>query len=63
MSQAGRQDFTDKVSAAVKPDSQKGIFEKAKDTIVGTADNAAGKAQPEEDKTAAQKVGDTVFGK
>ncbi len=34
----------------MKPDSEKTTFEKVKDTVVGKADNAAAKSQPESEK-------------
>lgn len=62
MSDLGRQSIGDKVSAAVKPDSEKSTPEHVKDTIVGKADDAAGKATRDEDKTLLQKASDAVFG-
>lgn len=62
MSDAGRKDFSDKVASAVKPDSQKGTFEKAGDKVTDTFDNAVGDATPEGDKTVFQKASDAIFG-
>ncbi|GAC96786.1 hypothetical protein PHSY_004370 [Pseudozyma hubeiensis SY62] len=58
MSDAGRQDFTDKASSALKPDSQKGLGEKAKDNL----DKAAATVQPDSTKSDSQKLGDKVSG-
>ncbi|KAI9635511.1 heat shock protein 9/12 [Dioszegia hungarica] len=62
MSSAGRQDFTDKVGAAVKPDSQKSYVEQATDFVKGKLDAAASVAQPEHEKSTTQKIGDAVTG-
>ncbi|PWZ02823.1 hypothetical protein BCV70DRAFT_214337 [Testicularia cyperi] len=58
MSDAGRQDFTDKASSALKPDSQKGVGEKAKENL----DKAAATLQPDSTKSDSQKLGDKVSG-
>ncbi|CAE6419449.1 unnamed protein product [Rhizoctonia solani] len=62
MSEAGRQSFTDKAGAALKPDSQKTTTEQAGDTIKGKLDSAASTLQPNETKSDSQKVGDTLSG-
>ncbi|KAG8726682.1 hypothetical protein FRC12_020352 [Ceratobasidium sp. 428] len=62
MSEAGRQSFTDKAGAALKPDSQKTTTEQAGDQIKGTADSLASTLQPNESKSDSQKVGDTLSG-
>jgi hypothetical protein len=41
-----RQDTTDKAASALKPDSEKGVLEKAQDTVKSTADSVAGSVQP-----------------
>ncbi|CAE6498116.1 unnamed protein product [Rhizoctonia solani] len=62
MSEAGRQSFTDKAGAALKPDSQKTATEQAGDHIKGTLDSAASTLQPNETKSHSQKAGDTLSG-
>ncbi|CAG7853934.1 SubName: Full=Uncharacterized protein {ECO:0000313/EMBL:CCA67134.1} [Serendipita indica DSM 11827] len=62
MSQTGRQDFTDKVHNAVKPDSQKTFGEQTADWTKGKADTAASTFQPQGNKSTTQKVGDAVSG-
>ncbi|CUA75419.1 hypothetical protein RSOLAG22IIIB_05893 [Rhizoctonia solani] len=62
MSEAGRQSFTDKAGAALKPDSQKTTTEQAGDTVKGKLDSAASTLQPNETKSDSQKVGDTLSG-
>jgi len=63
MSDAGREPLSDKVSAAVKPDSEKSTVEHFGDAISGKADNAAGKAEGDSNKSTLQSVSDKVFGK
>lgn len=60
MSDAGRKDFGDKVSEAVKPDSQKSTLEKGKEVVTDQADKLAGKLQPEENKGVGQTVHDSA---
>lgn len=62
MSDFGRQSVGDKVSAAVKPDSEKSTPEHLKDKVTGSVDNAAGHGTAEEDKSILQKASDAVFG-
>ncbi|CAE6473192.1 unnamed protein product [Rhizoctonia solani] len=62
MSEAGRQSFTDKAGAAIKPDSQKTTTEHIGDTVKGNLDSAASTLQPNESKSDSQKVGDTLSG-
>ncbi|TFY72225.1 hypothetical protein EVG20_g799 [Dentipellis fragilis] len=62
MTDAGRQSFTDKVSNAVKPDSQKTTSEHLGDKVTGKADSAASTAQPESQKSYTQKASDAVTG-
>jgi len=59
MSDAGRQSFTDKIGAAVKPDSEKSTTEHFGDKFKGKSDSAASSAQPESQKSYGQKVTDT----
>ncbi|KAJ1030434.1 hypothetical protein NDA16_001343 [Ustilago loliicola] len=58
MSDAGRQSFTDKAGSALKPDSQKGVGEKAKENF----DKAAATLQPDSTKSDSQKAGDKLTG-
>ncbi|RPD75325.1 hypothetical protein L226DRAFT_570961 [Lentinus tigrinus ALCF2SS1-7] len=58
MSDAGRQSFTDKASAALKPDSQKTTMEHIGDMFTGKADNVASNVQPQSQKSTTQKIGD-----
>ncbi|QRV94092.1 heat shock proteins (HSP9 and HSP12) family protein [Ceratobasidium sp. AG-Ba] len=62
MSEAGRQSFTDKAGAALKPDSQKTTTEQLGDHVKGTADSLASTVQPNESKSGTQKAGDTLSG-
>ncbi|KZV79208.1 hypothetical protein EXIGLDRAFT_632404 [Exidia glandulosa HHB12029] len=62
MSDAGRQSLSDKVGAALKPDSQKTTTEHMGDKFHGKLDNAAGSMQPQGEKSYTQKVGDTFSG-
>ncbi|KAF8077816.1 heat shock protein 9/12-domain-containing protein [Lyophyllum atratum] len=60
MSDAGRQNFTDKAGAALKPDSQKSATEQAGDYMKGAADSAARAVQPNSNKSGGQKAGDSL---
>lgn len=60
MSDAGRQNFSDKASAAMKPDSQKSVTEQAGDHVKGTMDSAARMVQPNSEKGAGQRAGDAL---
>jgi len=62
MSQPGRESFTDKAGAALKPDSQKTTTESMGDSLKGTGDSIASTIQPQSDKTGSQKIGDSVSG-
>ncbi|KAI0762123.1 heat shock protein 9/12-domain-containing protein [Trametes elegans] len=59
MSDHGRQSFTDKASAALKPDSEKSTTEHFGDKLKGKSDSAASTLQPESEKSTSQRVGDT----
>ncbi|KZO95588.1 heat shock protein 9/12 [Calocera viscosa TUFC12733] len=63
MSDTGREPISDKVSAAVKPDSEKSTTEHFGDMLSGKADNAAGSAEGDKNKSTLQSVSDKVFGK
>ncbi|KAI4527878.1 hypothetical protein K523DRAFT_248924 [Schizophyllum commune Tattone D] len=62
MSQAGRQDFTDKAASAMKPDSQKTATEQVSDYAKGTADSLASTVQPNSEKSGTQRAGDSLSG-
>ncbi|CAG7849009.1 SubName: Full=Uncharacterized protein {ECO:0000313/EMBL:CCA67377.1} [Serendipita indica DSM 11827] len=62
MSQPGRQDFSDKVHNAVKPDSQKTFTEHIGDMAQGKADSGLSTLQPQQDKSMGQKAGDALSG-
>ncbi|KAI0331006.1 hypothetical protein GY45DRAFT_1276824 [Cubamyces sp. BRFM 1775] len=59
MSDTGRQSFTDKASAALKPDSEKSTTEHFGDKLKGKSDSAASTFQPESEKSTSQRIGDT----
>ncbi|RPD54750.1 hypothetical protein L226DRAFT_570953 [Lentinus tigrinus ALCF2SS1-7] len=58
MSDTGRQSFTDKATAAIKPDSEKSTTEHFGDKFKGKTDSAASTLQPESEKSTSQQVGD-----
>ncbi|CAE6457752.1 hypothetical protein ACGC1H_007236 [Rhizoctonia solani] len=62
MSEAGRQSFTDKAGAALKPDSQKTTTEQLGDHVKGTMDSVASTVQPNDTKSHSQKAGDALSG-
>ncbi|KAH9978711.1 heat shock protein 9/12-domain-containing protein [Lactifluus volemus] len=62
MSDNGRQSLTDKVSAAVKPDSEKSNMEHIGDKLKGAVDSAAEKLQPNSNKSTPQQVSDSLSG-
>lgn len=62
MSDAGRKDFSDKASEAIKPDSQKSYAEQAKETITDYLDKGASEAQGDQ-KSTTQKLGDLLGNK
>jgi hypothetical protein len=55
----GRQSFTDKAGAALKPDSEKSTTEHLGDKFKGNMDSAGSTMQPQSEKSTTQKVGDT----
>lgn len=57
-----RQGAGDKLASSVKPESQKGVTEKASDAAKSVGDSIAGTAQPESEKSAGQKISDSVSG-
>ncbi|KAI5892543.1 uncharacterized protein SCHCODRAFT_01171639 [Schizophyllum commune H4-8] len=62
MTDAGRQSFTDKAEAALKPDSQKSTTEQAGDAIKGKTDSAASTLEPNHEKSTSQKATDSLSG-
>ncbi|CAK5277349.1 unnamed protein product [Mycena citricolor] len=62
MSDTGRQSFTDKAGAALKPDSQKSTTEQLGDHLKGTGDSLGSTLQPQSEKSTAQKAGDALSG-
>merc|ERR1711874_949079 len=62
MSDALRQDTSDKVKSTMKPDSEKSTLEKGSESVKGTADSVAGKAQPDSEKSTGQSITDSVSG-
>ena len=52
--------FYKQTKETVTPDSQKSTFDKAKETVTGKTDDAARAVQPEDQKSASQKVTDTT---
>ncbi|KAL0960696.1 hypothetical protein HGRIS_005721 [Hohenbuehelia grisea] len=63
MSDTGRQSLTDKVTAAVKPDSEKSTTEHLGDKVKGKSDNVGSSAQPDSEKSYTQQIGDKLTGK
>lgn len=55
-----RQDPSDKIKAAIKPEAQKPLTERVGDNFAGKTDKAASHVQPESNKSATQKIVDTV---
>lgn len=60
MSDAGRKPFSDKVSEAIKPESEKSTFEKGKESVTNTLDGFAAKNIPDNQKSFGQSVADNV---
>nr|UOP57153.1 HSP12-like protein [Thecaphora frezii] len=58
MADAGRQDFTDKATTALKPDSQMSTAEVAKEKL----DSFAATLQPDSTKSISQQAGDKLTG-
>lgn len=61
-----RKDFSDKVEEKIKPDADKGIFEKAKEKITDDADAVGKDIQKDTDRSGLQKAKDKIseaFGK
>jgi len=62
MSDAGRQSWTNKAGAAMKPDSQKSTTEHIGDKMKGTGDSIASTLQPQGEKSTGQQGADAVSG-
>lgn len=60
MADAGRKDFSSKLSEAVKPESEKSTFDKAKETATDYLDKAAAKMTPDSEKSFGQTVSDHI---
>lgn len=60
MSDLGRKNVSDKITEAVKPDSEKTTFEKAKETVTDKVDQVGAKGTPEDQKSFAQTISDNV---
>jgi len=60
MADTGRQSFTDKAGAALKPDFEKSTTEHVGDKFKGTTDNAASAFQPNSEKSTTQQMGDSA---
>ena len=60
MADAGRKDFSDKLSEKVTPDSQKTYYDQAKEAVTDAYDKAASALTPEDNKSLGQRLGDSV---
>ncbi|KAJ3857011.1 heat shock protein 9/12-domain-containing protein [Lentinula lateritia] len=60
MSDPGRQNFTDKASNALEPESEKSTLESFGDSAKSTVDSLASTAEPESQKSVPQKATDTL---
>ncbi|ORY00373.1 heat shock protein 9/12-domain-containing protein [Clohesyomyces aquaticus] len=60
MSDLGRKGLGDQAKEKVTPDSQKSTLDQAKEGASGVYDRAAGAVQPEGNKSATQKLGDST---
>lgn len=60
MADAGRKDFSTKITEKLTPDSQKTVYDKAKENLTDSYDKAAAALAPEESKSFSQQVGDSV---
>lgn len=60
MADAGRKPFSDKLSEAVKPDSEKTTLEKGKEAVTNSLDNFAAKNTPDNQKSFGQTVADNA---
>lgn len=60
MSDAGRKNFTDKVTETVKPESEKSYLEQAKESVTDGVDKVAALITPNDQKSFGQSVADNV---
>lgn len=60
MSDLGRKPVSDKISEAVKPDSEKSTLEKTKETVTGSVDKFAAHNVPDNQKSFSQTIADNV---
>lgn len=58
MSDAGRKNFSDKVSETLTPESEKSTLEKGKEAVTDKVDEFAGKTVPDNQKSFGQTVAD-----
>ncbi|CAI5756662.1 unnamed protein product [Candida verbasci] len=61
MSDFGRKDIGDKIESSLKPDSQKSTPEQFKDKVTDKADNLAGDATSDNQKSFVQQASDAIF--
>lgn len=60
MSDLGRKNVSDKISEAVKPDSEKTTLEKTKETVTDKIDQLGAKGTPEDQKSFGQTISDNI---
>ncbi|KAF2277668.1 uncharacterized protein EI97DRAFT_457655 [Westerdykella ornata] len=60
MSDFGRKGLGEQAQEKITPDSQKSTLDQTKESMSGAYDRAAGAVQPEGNKSATQKLGDTT---
>ncbi|KAL9133239.1 MAG: hypothetical protein Q9175_005581 [Cornicularia normoerica] len=60
MADLGRKDFSDKAEETLKPDSQKSLFDKTKESVTDAGDKVAGNVQPGDNKSITQKLSDST---
>merc|ERR1712080_574156 len=58
MSDAGRKNFSDKLSESLTPESEKSTLEKGKEAVTDKVDDFAGKTVPDNQKSFGQTVAD-----
>ncbi|KAF2018458.1 putative chaperone/heat shock protein Hsp12 [Aaosphaeria arxii CBS 175.79] len=58
MSDAGRKDFSTKLSEGITPDSTKSTQQKLKETVTDAGDTTARGLQPDHDKSTGQEISD-----
>ena len=60
MSDAGRKNFSDKVTESITPESQKTFGDKAKESVTDAADKFAANVTPNDQKSFGQTVADST---